>query len=151
MTTVLIAVSDTDHERSVRAAAVAHQLFGTDADYMVLDIERPSRGHGTVPAAAPMPAFPALVAGPEPTGANHPNAVDVAEQRAGDVAGDAQLTMAQPVGDVGEPVEAILRAVRGCAADVVVLGLGSSRGKRWGRSLERRVVRDGGRPVLIMG
>ena len=38
MTTVLIAVDDTDS--SVHAVETAHRLFGDSADYLVLNVER---------------------------------------------------------------------------------------------------------------
>ncbi len=156
MTKVLIAADDT--ETSVDAARHAHRLFGDDAEYLVVNVDRtnPNQyGWGyAYPVMMPMPyAVPPMVATP-PTGSGehlHPSA-EQAEERAEEVVAAARLDGAEVVGDVGDPADAILDAAREHQVDVIVVG---SHERSWvarlfGGSVGKDVLRDADVPVLVV-
>jgi nucleotide-binding universal stress UspA family protein len=159
MTHVLIAVDDSD--TSLRAATTAHRLFGDDASYTVLNVATTTPviwgddalASGMVyPLALPRAGgIPFTVQTP-----GHPeqaaiNLIDEAEQRADDIAHEAGIPAARPVGDSGDPAAAILAAAHDHGADVIVVG---THDRNWfsrlfGRSVAEAVVRGSDIPVLI--
>ncbi len=161
MTHVLIAVDDSD--TSVRAASTAHHLFGDGARYTVINVaphaslmwgEAPLAYGGVYPLV-PMPGMisgvPLAVASPEAPTAVDADRIDVAEQHAGNVAAEAGIPDAQPVGDTGDPAEAIIAAARDHRADVIVVG---SHDRGWFSrlihgSVADDVAREAEVPVLI--
>lgn len=161
MTHVLIAVDDS--ETSVRAASTAHRLFGDDARYTVVNVAphaslmwgESSLAVGGVYPLVPMPG----IHGGAPLGVATSTApdevemerVDVAEQRAQDVATEAGIPGARPVGDVGDAAEAIIATAHDVGADVIVLG---THDRGWfarlvNGSVAGDVIRAADVPVLI--
>ena len=67
-------------------------------------------------------------------------AIDVAIERADRVATDAGLANAEAIGEVGDPVSAIMRAAKELDADVIVVG---SHGRSWFSRLFESSVADG--------
>ncbi len=159
MTHVLIAADDT--EESVRAARCARDLFGDEARYTVVSVaEREgmlwagSSMEWGVPYTLAVPPAglpgPPLIFGTHDDGRQTP--VDLAERQADQVKVAARLSGAATLGEVGDPVEAILRAADTCGADVIVIG---SHERNWfsrlfSRSVSTDVVRDASLPVLVV-
>jgi nucleotide-binding universal stress UspA family protein len=161
MTRVLIAVDDSD--TSLAAAQTAYRLFGDDAEYVVINVATnspvewgdDSLRYGTVyplsiPGAGVVGGVPFVI-----RSANSPDfdadRVDVAEQTADDIAHQAGLLHAEPVGDTGDPAEAIIDAAAAHKVDVIVVGT-HERGwfKRLvGSSVSGDVIRDAEVPVLV--
>ena len=149
MTKVLIAVDDTDS--SLRAARVAHRLFGDDASYLVVNVTDTvatgAAGWGyTYPVAMPMLDVPmAAVPGGEPA------FVEMADRTAADVARNADLTDADTEGRAGDVPSAILSAAHAHDVDVIVVG---SHERSWfsrliSGSVASALVRDADIPVLV--
>lgn len=166
---VLLAADNSDH--SLRAAKAAHQLFGNDAKYFVInvgpmDVMMPGGGAMTwgvpYPMAMPM-VMPAMAAVPYRDGdeqgsddshrSDIPTAVDRAEAEARSVTEAAALPSdAVAMGATGDPVEQICLAAADERIDVIVVG--SSSGGWWRHlldpSVSKSVVRHADRPVLII-
>jgi nucleotide-binding universal stress UspA family protein len=167
MTRVLIAVDGT--EGSVHAAEVAHRLFGDGADYLAVNVadagldraSMPSWGLGwgmgapiaygavwpyTGPAAADPP-------GSSATGApREQDAVDRAAAEARAAADASGLPVAEAIGEVGDPSDAIIRAAEEHQADVVVVG---SHERGWfdrllAPSVSADVLKHADVPVLVV-
>jgi nucleotide-binding universal stress UspA family protein len=161
MTRVLIAVDDSD--TSLAAAQTAYRLFGDDADYTVINVAEntpvewgdESLRYGTVyplsiPGAGVVGGVPFVIRSSTSSDLDS-DRVDVAEQTADDIAHEAGLLHAEPVGDTGDPAEAIIAAATAHKADVVVVGT-HERGwfKRLvGSSVSNSVIRDSEIPVLV--
>ena len=165
---VLLAVDDS--EVSLRAAKVAHQLFGDDAKYFVISVgpytvmlpggDAMAWGvpYPMVPLAMPgMATAPLLTAeayrGVEIPEGGTPTGVDRAEADARSVTAAADLPAdAVAIGATGDPVEQIRVAAEDEAIDVIVVGAAS--GKWWQHfldpSVSKSVVRHADRPVLIV-
>jgi nucleotide-binding universal stress UspA family protein len=161
MTHVLIAVDDSD--TSVRAATTAHRLFGDEARYTVLNVAPGASlfwGGEPIAYGTPYPLYPGVGAvGGVPLGVQSPagpenvtrDRIEVAEQRADDVAQEAGIIDARPVGDTGDAAEAILATARDHGADVIVVG---SHDRNWFSrlftgSVAEAVTRDADIPVLV--
>ena len=168
MTRVLIAVDDT--EQSVDAARTAYKLFGAEADYTVISVAKDAPVYwGDDPLGAGL-AYPLVI---PPVGAGGmaatmplavrtdpvsaqaddiPRPVEVASQQAEHVVAEAGVPDAKPLGDVGDPAEAIIAAAHDNNADVIVVG---SHDHGW---LDRlftswvgeKVVRKADTPVLVV-
>lgn len=167
MTRVLIAVDQT--EQSVAAARTAHKLFGHEADYMVISVATDApvywgddpigagRAYPLVvpPVGAGMVAAMPLAVRTEPEGVRAddvPRPVDVASQQAEHVVAEAGVHDAKPLGDTGDPAEAIIAAARDNNADVIVVG---SHDRGWlerlfTSSVGEKVVRKADTPVLVV-
>jgi nucleotide-binding universal stress UspA family protein len=162
MTHVLIAVDDS--ETSVRAATTARRVFGDQARYTVLNVATNSPVIWGDDALAAGMVYPLTLPGAGVVGGipftvqtpGHPewadtDRIDQAEQRADDVAREAGLSEARPVGDTGDPAEAILAAAHEYGADVIVVG---THDRHWftrlfSRSVSDAIVRESDIPVLI--
>ena len=153
MTVVMIAVDETDE--SIDAARRARELFGSDATYLAVNVaDRVPDWHTTpmrwgstyrYPYAAPYP----LVEEEVDTSASEAE-IDRARDTARAVAAEADVAAA-PIGQVGDPVEAIVEAANTHGADVIVVG---SSDKSWWRQLIDRsvsegVLRETSFPVLV--
>ena len=123
VTRVLIAVDESDE--SVEAARVAHQLFGDEAEYLVVNVSDPignAMAWGYVyPIVPPIAAYPVMMpsadvgfAGPGTAagdgGGETKSATEQAEDRAADVVEQAHLGDAETIGEVGDAASAILEA-----------------------------------------
>ena len=157
MTRVLIAVDESDE--SVDAARVAHELFGDNAEYFVVNVADPlanGMAWGYVyPIVPPIAAYPVMMpAGDPPAIAGRPDdesPSEQAEQRAAEVAEKAHLR-AEAVGEVGDAASAIIDAADRHAADVIVVG-SHERGwfeKLLKASVTKRVLSDATIPVLVV-
>lgn len=166
---VLLAVDES--EVSLRAAKVAHQLFGDEAKYFVINVgpqEVQMAGGGPMAWGVPYPmmlpmAMPGMAAASVYGGDSYaegdrahndlPTAVDRAEAEARSVTEAASLPSdAVSLGATGDPVEQIRLAAVDEAIDVIVVG--SSTGKWWQHffdpSVSKSVVREADRPVLLV-
>jgi len=168
MTRVLIAADDS--EESITAARTARTLFGDTAEYTVVSV---ASTQGMLWAGSsmewglpyPMVIPPAGAMGPplvfqQPTAAadgssdqgGYQSPTDIAEQQADEVAVAAHLPTPDVVGEVGDPVDAIIAAAERCHADVIVVG---SHDRNWlsklfTQSVSDAVVRDATVPVLVV-
>lgn len=120
MTTVLIALDDTDAAHA--AAAAAHRIFGDDAEYLAINV-------APVPNPAETYAWGSVFGYPYPpvvpAVADESYAGDVriaARAEAAELAEQAGIGDAQPLGDIGDPVDAIVHAAEGHGVDVIVVG-----------------------------
>ena len=151
MTTVLIAADDSDD--AVATARFAGELFGDDATYYVIHVGRflvPGMAWGTpYPVVGGAMMFPSMW---DATSGDGCSAEAAAEERAADVASQAEVPDASALGDAGDPATAILRAGRENGADVIVVG---SHDRSWfSRLLEPSVsdqlVKESTIPVLVV-
>jgi nucleotide-binding universal stress UspA family protein len=150
MITVLVAVDET--EASVEALRQAARLFGADANLLAINV-------GT--SLATMPMAGVGIAGGYGWGevwthrdleAATVTTVEDATTVATNAATKAGVPSAQPVGETGDPVEAILGAAEQHGADVIVVG---SHERSWlsrlfDRSVADGIVRSADRPVLVV-
>jgi nucleotide-binding universal stress UspA family protein len=120
MTTVLIALDASDEAHA--AAAAAHRIFGDGAEYLAINV-----------APLPLPAdtfawgsvfgypYPPVV--PAVTDEAYSGDVSItARAEAAQLATEAGIDDAQPLGDVGDPVTAIVEAAEEHHVDVIVAG-----------------------------
>jgi nucleotide-binding universal stress UspA family protein len=147
VTRVLIALDDS--EESVHAAKVAHELFGDAAEYLAVSVAvqpvawvEPGIGWGGVYAWSA--AYP--------TPGEGTSWQEVASDTALGVADEAGVRPTQVVGDVGDPVRAVLEASEDRQVDVIVVG---SHDKGWldrllTGSVSEGIVRGAHRPVLVV-
>ncbi|MEO6123115.1 MAG: universal stress protein [Ilumatobacteraceae bacterium] len=151
--TVLIAV-DAD-QMSERVVRTAHRLFGESATYLAINV-----GHGPysemrwayvwpVGGASAWPPFPSVDHLAE-VGAG--NALTRAAALAQSLTHDAGLDQAEPIGDVGDPTSAIIRAAHHHQASVVVIGADE---RSWlsrlvDGSVERELLHDADFAVLVV-
>jgi nucleotide-binding universal stress UspA family protein len=152
MPLILLAVDETPE--SIEAVRRARSLFGPDATYLAVSV-----------ADQPVPWFPTPlvwggvypyvpydpVPGPDVVSSAGEAIGDRARETAHQVAAQAGVAAAA-VGDVGDPVAAILRAADDHAADAIVVG---SSDKGWWRrlvegSVSDDVVRSATQPVLVV-
>jgi nucleotide-binding universal stress UspA family protein len=157
MTLVLLAVDES--EESIGAARQARRLFGADATYLAVYVSETAPGWAAVPTAWGS-VYPYPYAAPYPLveddladlGTDRPVRED-ARDTAGQLAGEAGITAAATVGEIGDPAEAILAAAERHGVDVIVVG---ATHKNWWRrllegSVSQDLVRRSHRPVLIAG
>ena len=168
MTQVLIAVDDS--ESSVKTARTAYALFGDKASYIVVNVADQSPmiwggdalvwGVGYPIVMAPTGIVHSAVSSGEQhsQGAGEESAaevdtapIDAAIQVARDVAAEADIPNPQVVGEVGDPVTAIITAAHHHQADVIVIG---SHDRSWfskllSPSVTGAVVKEADIPVLI--
>jgi nucleotide-binding universal stress UspA family protein len=157
MTLVLLALDES--EESIGAARQARRLFGADATYLAVYVSETPPGWTAIPTAwgsvypypyaAPYPLVEEELAGAESDRPVREDARDTAEQ----LAGEAGVSAAAAVGEVGDPAEAILSAADRHHADVIVVG---ATHKNWWRrllegSVSQDLVRRSHRPVLVAG
>lgn len=168
MTQVLIAVDDS--ESSVKTARIAYALFGDKASYIVVNVADQSPmiwggdalvwGVGYPIVMAPTGIVDSAVSSGEqhtPGASEESSAevdtapIDAAIQVARDVAAEADIPNPQVVGEVGDPVTAIITAAHHHQADVIVIG---SHDRSWfskllSPSVTGAVVKEADIPVLI--
>jgi nucleotide-binding universal stress UspA family protein len=168
MTQVLIAVDDS--ESSVKTARIAYALFGDKASYIVVNVADQSPmiwggdalvwGVGYPIVMAPTGIVDSAVssgeqhtpgAGEESSAEVDTAPIDAAIQVARDVAAEADIPNPQVVGEVGDPVTAIITAAHHHQADVIVIG---SHDRSWfskllSPSVTGAVVKEADIPVLI--
>ena len=151
--TVLIAVdSGSMAERVVRTA---RRLFGEDATYLAINVGpgpyTEMRWAYVWPVGGPSTWFPPPAVG-HVAGAGASAALTRAASRAETVTHDAGLDQAEPIGDVGDPTSAIIRAAHHHHAGVVVIGADA---RSWlnhllERSVERELLHDADFAVLVV-
>lgn len=165
MTHVLIAVDGS--EVSLLAAQCAHRLFGDSARYTVINVAEQGAviwgsdalQYGTVyplsfPGVGVVGGVPFVTNGV----GNHSESdriaelTDAAAQKAGDIAHEAGLAGAAPLGTEGDPAEAIVQAARDHGADVIVVGSHerSRLARLFSPSVSGAVVRESTVPVLVV-
>ncbi len=153
--TVLIAV---DHEPiSDRVVRAAHRLFGENATYLAINVgPEPYRSSNPSPggmiAGTPIAVLPGWSGNATPTEVDIATAIDRAEALAAAITEDAGLASASPIGDVGDPSSAIIRAAHHHHADVVVIGADR---RNWlshliDGSVEHDLLRDADFAVLVV-
>lgn len=156
---VLIAIDD--FREGERIAATAHRLFGSDAEYLVMNVGQEAQPVGVgwsgmgwgaaYPMALPLPVAP--VAETNLWSGSMTAAKERAAARAGEVVEAANLGGAtEAIGEVGDPAVAIPRAAEDHDVDVVVVG---SHERSWFSRLftvdvAGEVLRDARRPVLVV-
>ena len=161
VTRVLIAVDES--EESVEAARVAHQLFGDDAQYLVVNVADPlanGMAWGYVyPIVPPIAAYPVMMPAADAplagTGAGDEvgeSPLEHAEHRAEEVAEKAHLGDAEAIGETGDAATAINDAADKHQADVIVV---ASHERSWFErlmtaSVTKRVLSDATIPVLVV-
>jgi nucleotide-binding universal stress UspA family protein len=120
MTTILIAIDQSDESHA--AAASARRIFGEQATYLAINVaERPSPAELYAWGSVFGYPYPAVV----PVAVDDSGDAeikDAAEADAAKLASEAGLTGAQPIGEVGDPVEAICKAAVDHHVDVIVAG-----------------------------
>jgi nucleotide-binding universal stress UspA family protein len=163
MIQVLIAVDES--EQALHAARVAYNLFGDNATYTVVNVAGESSmiwGGDSLMWGVGYPVLmtPAGLVGVKPrpragAGSHVPDVnsspIDAAMQVATNVAAEAELPNPQVVGEVGDPVRAILEAARQHQADVIVVG---SHDRSWvtrlfAPSVADSILKEAEIPVLI--
>ncbi len=155
---MLVAVDDS--EGSVRAADVAHRLFGDDAEYLAVNVTNvvdvtmiPWYGAGWgAPYPAPYGAVWAYRSDVTAPTEESASGEHVAAEHARELAEQSGLAEAEVVGEEGDPASAVLRAVEQRDVDVIVVGT-SHRGwldRLLRPSVSKEIVRQAHRPVLIV-
>ncbi len=158
MTRVLVAVDET--ESSVKAAEVAHRLFGDDAEYLAVSVTNvvdmaaiPWYGAGWgAPYAAPYGAVWAYRTDLTVDAESAADGEQVAETQAREVADQSGLSDAQALGEEGDPADAVLRAADDHHVDVIVVG---THHRGWfdrllHPSVSKEIVRSSTVPVLVV-
>jgi nucleotide-binding universal stress UspA family protein len=120
MTTVLIALDHSDESHA--AAAAARRIFGETATYLAINVAH-------TPTTAELYAwgsvfgypYPAMVPAAGPADELDPDAKSAAKADAARAARQIGID-AEPIGEVGDPVDAICRAADEHHADVIVAG-----------------------------
>lgn len=152
-TTVLIAVDAA--ATSVRLVRTAHRLFGEGARYFVMNVGRDPNTDMNWAYASPIVGaavwYPATWTDEAVTAAVS-EGIEHAEHRASEVASQVTEIEATPLGVVGDPAEAIIKAAHDHGAEVVVVG---AHDRGWfsrllERSVEREVLRVADFAVLVV-
>lgn len=154
MTRVLIAV---DHsEESSAAAHRAHELFGDDASYLVVNVMDhndglPQAWGHVYPVATPFGTFPLITRGAV-AAVDQPSTEEEAEETAEEFVDDNDLGTAETIGLAGDPVTAILQAAHDHDVDVIVIG-SHERGwfsRLFDPSVTSQIVKRADIPVLVV-
>jgi nucleotide-binding universal stress UspA family protein len=142
MTKVLIAADSS--EGSLAAARGAVALFGNEAEYLVVNVDRAMNDVMAWGAAYPM-------AMPVPAPGEDAAALQRAEDVASEVA-EATVPDAEVIGDIGDPATAIIDAAHAHAVDVIVVGSHSHSwfSRLFTGSVSNDVIREADIPVLVM-
>jgi nucleotide-binding universal stress UspA family protein len=147
MTRVLVAIDET--EQSKQVARTAHRLFGESADYLAINVAA-----DPVMWVMPDVAWGGVWTYPWSEGEYSADAARQ-ESHAAEVADEAAASAglrAEAVGEIGDPVAAILDAAHQHEVDVIVVG---SHDKGWWRrlldgSVSESLVRMSDTPVLVV-
>ena len=151
--TIMIAVENT--EGSVAVVREAHRLFGDNAQYFVVNVGESQfssmRWAAVYPVGIPGPWLPPPMIDTSPVGAGQ-SAEHRAELRAADLAHEGSLPEATPLGEIGDPSRAIVRAAHDHNADVVVIGAHQHSwfSRIFTTSVERSILREAGFAVLVV-
>jgi nucleotide-binding universal stress UspA family protein len=147
MTTVLIAIDQS--EASQIAAEAATAIFGPDARYLAINVAAdPQLDSYVWGDVYGYPYPPVIPANPEPV--DDAEAIASARHAASALAAEAGIAQATAIGEVGDPVEAIVKAAEDHLVDVIVAGW-HERG--WVRRLFEDSVSEGlvkASPVPVM-
>jgi len=150
MTTVLIALDSSDAAHA--AATAAHRIFGDDAEYLAINV-------APLPLPAETYAWGSVFGYPyppvAPAVADEAYSGDVkiaARAEAAELAADAGIEEAQPLGDVGDPVQAIVEAAEAHHVDVIVAGWHerSFLARMFDPSITNDVIERSSVPVLVV-
>jgi nucleotide-binding universal stress UspA family protein len=157
---ILVAVDETP--ASVHALEVARSLFGDGAEYLAVNVSSaPTAATGAtawgdvwMPSYAPAGGFmpPMTSTATDAGAAPLQSAQAAAEDVAARVAQEAGVP-AEPIGEVGDPAQAILDASIAQRVDVIVVG-SHDRGwfsRLWHRATAEEVARASSLPVLVVG
>jgi nucleotide-binding universal stress UspA family protein len=155
MTRVLVAVDGTD--ASVKAARVAHSLFGEPAEYLAINVLDPTTsGSEAAMSAWWTPGYPmtwGLTWPYEVTDDGEPvPATTAAADVARETAAEAGLPVERAAGELGDPADAILEAAHSHHADVIVVGW-HERGwfsRLLAPSVAKDVLKHSDVPVLVV-
>jgi nucleotide-binding universal stress UspA family protein len=159
MIRVLVAVDET--EESVRAAEVAHRLFGEEAEYVAVNVAVMVTDPSVLPwwGAGWGVSYPITYGSAWTYRSMDQSGISAAESEvegatdeARSVADRSGLTGAEAVGEVGDPADAVLRVAQERAVDVIVLG---THDRGWfdrlvHPSVTKGVVRRAEIPVLVV-
>jgi nucleotide-binding universal stress UspA family protein len=151
---ILVALDDSSS--SQRAAEFVHDFFAPATDIEVLGVNvahlprpwiAPGLGYGVVmpPSSPGMTLEPGREVDVE-------RLEEAARDRASEVLDANELAGARPLGAVGDPVAAIVAAARQHDVDVIVVGGDEAGflGRLLDRSVARGLLRDAGRPILVV-
>ena len=146
---VLIAVDGTDRDRSVVRQAL--NLFGDDADYVVISVSAEPAAMGAASVSyATASAFsaPSLSHFADGLDADAHEAEDVAER----VANEAGMSVAETVGEVGNPSTVLLQQAVESGVDVMVIGASERSwfARLFEPSVEAAVLNRATCPVLVV-
>lgn len=151
MTRVLIAADDSD--LSVETARAAHQLFGDDAEYLLVNVGTAIDTNVYAWGEAYMVSVPLPPVLSTPDGADDDRgpAIDDARSQATEIVHTADID-AEPIGAVGDPAVAILEAARRHSVDVIAVG---THERSWFSRLFRPSVahdllREASVPILVV-
>lgn len=151
MTVVLLALDGSDESRA--AADAAQQLFGDSATYLAVNVGQvtPLWAPSAAVWGGVFPYAPTSTIATEAIDEVYEDAADEARATAAELVDEAGID-AQPLGEAGDPVDAILHAAAEHGADVIVVGSGD---KTWWRrvaegSVSKGVTRASSVPVLVV-
>jgi len=147
MTRVLLAVDGSELDDVI--ALAARKLFGADAEYLAVNVSEPEAQFA--PNLPYGMVYPYVWDKPVSPTVEVETAFDEAERVAERVGQSAAISV-EPIGDVGDPADAIVSAAAEHAADVIVVG---SRERSWfarliDPSVSREVTASSPVPVLIV-
>jgi nucleotide-binding universal stress UspA family protein len=151
--TIMIAVENA--EGSIAVVREAHRLFGDGVQYFVVNVGESQfssmRWAAVYPVGVPGAWFPPPMADTAPIEVAH-SAEHRAELRAADLAEEASLADATPLGEIGDPAVAIVRAAHDHNADVVVIGAHQHGwfSRIFTTSVERSILREADFAVLVV-
>jgi nucleotide-binding universal stress UspA family protein len=152
-TTVLIAVDGAS--KSERVVRTAYRMFGESAEYLAINVGSGPYGDFAwayvAPIGGPTSWYPSTWSA-DVTAAELQRGVAKARAVARLVTNDGGLVQATPLGEVGDPAAAILRAAHHHHADVIVVGEDD---RSWFSrlltgSVERALLRESDVSVLVV-
>jgi nucleotide-binding universal stress UspA family protein len=152
-TVVLIAVDGAS--KSERVVRTAYRMFGESAEYLAINVGPGPYSEFTwayvAPIGGPTSWYPSTWSD-DLTAAEVKDGVNKARAVARLVTNDGGLVQATPLGEVGDPTPAILRAAHHHHADVIVVGEDDRTwfSRLFTGSVERELLRDSDVSVLVV-